>query len=416
VRRDELRSEIVAAEIEWIEGGGVTSPAGWRAGATYTGIKTYGDEPRFDLGILASETLCTVAGVFTQNAITGPSVALTRERTSSAVAQALVANSGIANTATGEQGMRDALRMTALAAERAGVEAEHVLVGSTGVIGWPLPMDLIEAGIPAIELTAEGGTDFSRAIMTTDTVAKHHAARVTVDGRTYTVGGTAKGSGMIHPDMATCFCFLTTDAPVDTDWLQTTLRAVADISINMVDIDMDTSTSDTMLLFANGLAGGDAIDAAHPAAGALHEAMQAVAIALARDLARDGEGAKTLVEVVVEGAATVEDARLVARTVSSSPLVKTMITGRDPNWGRLLMAIGRSGAEVVEQTTTITIAGECTFEDGAPTDADLVQLASAMDSDEVQLRIDLGRGDSEATAWGCDLTTDYVHINADYTT
>jgi glutamate N-acetyltransferase/amino-acid N-acetyltransferase len=406
----------VAAEIEWIEGGGVTSPAGWRAGATYSGIKTYGEEPRFDIGILASETACTVAGVFTRNSIVGPSVTLTRERTAGGVAQALVANSGISNTATGVQGVRDALRMTELAAEQAGVEAEHVLVGSTGVIGWPLPMDLIESGIPSIELSAEGGAEFSRAIMTTDTVAKHHAARVTIDGRSYTVGGTAKGSGMIHPDMATCFCFLTTDAPVDLDWLRKTLKAVADVSINMVDIDMDTSTSDTMLLFANGLAGGEAIDATHPAAEALHEALETVAIALARDLARDGEGAQTLIEVVVEGAATVDDARLVARTVSSSPLVKTMITGRDPNWGRLLMAIGRSGAEVVEQTITITIAGECTFERGAPTDADLVQLATAMDSDEVQLRIDLGRGAGAATAWGCDLTTEYVHINADYTT
>ncbi|HJM75780.1 MAG TPA: bifunctional glutamate N-acetyltransferase/amino-acid acetyltransferase ArgJ [Dehalococcoidia bacterium] len=406
----------MAAEIEGIEGGGVTSPAGWRAGATYAGIKTYGEEPRFDIGILASEAACTVAGVFTQNAITGPSVTLTRERTSNGVAQALVTNSGISNTATGEQGMRDALRMTELAAQQAGVEAELVLVGSTGVIGWPLPMDLVESGIPSIELSAEGGTEFSRAIMTTDTVAKHRAVRVTVDGRSYTVGGTAKGSGMIHPDMATCFCFLTTDAPVDLDWLRGTLKAVADVSINMVDIDMDTSTSDTMLLFANGLAGGEAIDAAHPAAEALHEALEAVAIALARDLARDGEGAQTLIEVVVEGAATVDDARLVARTVSSSLLVKTMITGRDPNWGRLLMAIGRSGAEVVEQTITITIAGERTFQDGAPTDADLVQLATAMDSDEVQLRIDLGRGDGAATAWGCDLTTEYVHINADYTT
>lgn len=406
----------MAAEIEWIEGGGVTSPAGWRAGAIYAGIKSYGPEPRFDLGILASETPCAVAGVFTRNAIVGPSITLTRDRTAGGVAQALVANSGISNTATGEQGVRDALRMTELAARQAGVDAEHVLVGSTGVIGWPLPMDLIESGIPTIELSADGGTEFSRAIMTTDTVAKHHAVRVTVDGRSYTVGGTAKGSGMIHPDMATCFCFLTTDAPADLDWLRATLRAVADVSINMVDIDMDTSTSDTMLLFANGLAGGDAVDAAHPAAGPLHAAIEAVAIALARDLARDGEGAQTLIEVVVEGAASTEDARLVARTVSSSPLVKTMVTGRDPNWGRLLMAIGRSGAEVVEETITITIAGQCTFERGTPTDADLQQLAAAMDSDEVQLRIDLGRGDGAATAWGCDLTTEYVRINADYTT
>ena len=189
-----------------------------------------------------------------------------------------------------------------------------------------------------------------RAIMTTDTVAKERAVRFAVDGRAYTVGGTAKGSGMIHPDMATCFCFLTTDAPADPAWLRSTLRAVADVSINMIDVDMDTSTSDTMLLLAGGGAGGRPVAAGHPAAGALRAAVEAVAIALARDLARDGEGARTLIEVIVEGAATIEDARRAARTVSSSPLVKTMVTGRDPNWGRLLMAVGRSGAKVEEHT------------------------------------------------------------------
>jgi glutamate N-acetyltransferase/amino-acid N-acetyltransferase len=379
-------------------------------------VKSYGDEPRFDVGVLASDVPCTVAGVFTRNSIVGPSVSLTRERVAGGVAQAIVANSGISNTATGEQGVRDALRMTELAGQLTGIAAEHVLVGSTGVIGWPLPMDLIEPAIPTIELSVEGGADFTRAIMTTDTVAKRRAARVTVDGVTYTVGGTAKGSGMIHPDMATCFCFLTTDAPTDRQWLRETLKAVADVSINMVDIDMDTSTSDTMLVLANGTAGGDPIDAAHAAAEPLHRVMEAVAIELARDLARDGEGAETLIEVVVEGAATKEDARMAARTVSSSPLVKTMVTGRDPNWGRLLMAVGRSGAEVVEQTISVWIGEHCTLERGAPTDVDLVEVSKAMETDEVRIRIDLGRGDDSATAWGCDLTTEYVRINADYTT
>ena len=406
----------MATELEWIEGGGVTSPAGWKAGATYVGMKTYGDEPRFDLCILASDTPCSVAGVFTRNSIVGPSVRLTRERVGNGTAQALVANSGIANTATGEQGVRDAERMTALVAEQIGIDPADVLVGSTGVIGRLLPMDLVEPALTAIELSEDGGTAFTRAIMTTDTVAKHHAVRITVDGATYTIGGTAKGSGMIHPDMATCFCFLTTDAPADAAWLQSILQEVADVSINMVDIDMDTSTSDTMLMLANGAAGGDPIDANHPAADALQRALTTVAIALARDLARDGEGAATLIEVVVEGAASHEDARLVARTVSSSPLVKTMITGRDPNWGRLLMAAGRSGAEVVEETITVWIGEHCALRMGTPTDIDLAEISTAMEADEVQLRIDLGRGNATATAWGCDLTAEYVHINADYTT
>ncbi|MEE8422556.1 MAG: bifunctional glutamate N-acetyltransferase/amino-acid acetyltransferase ArgJ [Dehalococcoidia bacterium] len=406
----------MTADVEWIDDGGVTSPAGWKAGAVYTGMKSYGDEPRFDLGVLASDFPCTVAGVFTRNAIIGPSVSLTRERVAGGVAQAIVANSGISNTVTGEQGARDARRMTELAAQLAGLDDELVLVGSTGVIGWPLPMDLIEPAIPTIELSADGGINFSRAIMTTDTVAKHRAARVPVEGVVYTVGGTAKGSGMIHPDMATCFCFLTTDAPAERQWLQETLKAVADVSINMIDVDMDTSTSDTMLVLANGAAGGEPIDGAHAAAEPLHRAMEAVAIELARDLARDGEGAETLIEVVVVGAASKEDARLAARTVSSSPLVKTMVTGRDPNWGRLLMAVGRSGAEVVEQTISVWIGDHCTLDRGTPTDVDLTEVSKAMEGDEVHIRIDLGRGDQSATAWGCDLTTEYVHINADYTT
>ncbi len=327
-----------------------------------------------------------------------------------------MANSGNANTVTGEQGDRDARRMAELAAEQAGVDVEQVLVASTGVIGRLLPMDLIEAAVTSIQLSEDGGAQFTRAIMTTDTVAKARAVSVAVEGRTYTVGGVAKGSGMVHPDMATVFCFLTTDAPCDLEWLRRTLREVGDVSINMIDVDMDSSTSDTMLLLANGMAGGDPIDAAHPAAGPLREAIEALAIALARDLARDGEGAKTLIEVTVEGAATREDARMAARTVTASPLVKTMVTGRDANLGRVLMAVGRSGAHVQVERASVWIGEHCAFERGAPTDVDYALLSEAMVGDEVKIRVDLGLGSERATAWGCDLTEEYVRINADYTT
>ncbi len=406
----------VAVELEWVEGGGVTTPLGWRAGAAYAGVRTYGEEPRYDVGILVSEQPASVAGIFSRNGVVGAPIKYNRARVVTGRARGIVANSGNANTVTGQQGDRDAARMAELAARQSGIEVEEMLVASTGVIGRIMPMDKIEAGIASIQPSADGGALFTRAIMTTDTVPKHRAARVTSGGRTYTVGGTAKGSGMVHPDMATVFCFLTTDAPCELGWLQQTLREVGDLSINMIDVDMDSSTSDTMLLFANGAAGGEPIDATHPASGPLREAIEALAIALARDLARDGEGARTLIEVTVEGAATREDARKAARTVTSSPLVKTMVTGRDANLGRVLMAVGRSGARVEVERASVWIGPYCAFERGVPTDVDYAVLSKAMDAEEVKIRVELGLGEERATAWGCDLTEDYIRINADYTT
>lgn len=404
--------------FEWIEDGGIASAQGFSAGGVNTGVKTYGEQPRLDLGLLASDRPCEAAGVFTRSSIPGAPVLVSREHLSDGRAQALVVNSGCSNVAMGEQGMRDARAMAALAAEKLGIDARDVLVGSTGVIGRPLPMERIGAGIAEVTPAAgaPGGVAFARSIMTTDTVHKQRAARFRLGEHTYTVGGVAKGSGMVHPDMATVFCFLTTDAPVEIGLLRSMLREVADVSINMVDVDMDTSTSDTMLLLANGAAGGEPIDAQHAGAQALRGAVEAVAIALARELARDGEGARTLIEVEVAGAATQEDARLAARTISSSPLVKTMITGRDPNLGRVMMALGRSGAAVEVERTSVFIGGSCAFRSGVPSDVDYAALSKEMDAAEVSIRVDLGLGEASATAWGCDLTEGYVRINADYTT
>ena len=396
--------------------GGLTAPAGWTAGGTYTGIRGYGPEPRFDLGLLLSERPATAAALFTRNAVVGAPVTLTRERVARGAARALVVNSGNSNVATGAAGEADAERMAELAAAALGVAAADVLVASTGVIGRRLPMDRIEAGIAAVELSREGGAQFARAMMTTDTRPKEHALRVEADGRSYIVGGAAKGAGMIHPDMATMFGFLTTDAPVERDWLQDTLREVTNRSFNMIDVDMDTSTSDMVIALANGAAGGEPIAAGHPAAAPLASAIEAVAVRLARELARDGEGARTLIEVVAEGAASDADARIAARTISASPLVKTMITGRDPNWGRVLMAAGRSGAALDLERTEVWIGEFCAFEQGAPTATPEADISAAMDRDEVRIRIDLGCGEASATAWGCDLTEEYVRINADYTT
>jgi glutamate N-acetyltransferase / amino-acid N-acetyltransferase len=405
-------------ELEWIEGGGITSPAGFRAGGIYTGVKTYGDEPRLDLGLLAWQPAAPVGGLFTRNAVTGESVRWNRRLLAAGrPVSALVCNSGNANTVTGEQGARDCRRMAELAAERLGTEAEQVLVGSTGVIGRLLPMEKIEAGLRSIELSEHGGHAFARAIMTTDTHPKEAAVRFALGGRTYAVGGCAKGAGMIHPDMATMFGFVTTDAPADPAWLQETLRAVAGRTLNMLDIDMDTSTSDTALLIASGAAGGEPVRDGHPAAAALAEAIEAVARHLTRELARDGEGARTLIEATAVGAASVEDARRAARTIVSSPLVKTMVVGRDPNWGRVMMAAGRSGARVDQDRASVWIGEHRVLDCGTPTPIDLSLVSRAMAEPELSIRIDLGAGGSaEATAWGCDLTEEYVRINADYTT
>jgi len=411
-----MGDQTVEWPVDWIEGGGITAPRGFRAGAAYGGVRTYGDEPRYDIGLLVADAPCAVAALFTRNAVVGEALRLTRERVTSGRARAIVVNSGNANTATGQQGAADARRMAELAATHLGLDPAEVLVGSTGVIGRPLPMEKIEAGIAAIAVDRDGGARFTRAIMTTDTRPKAAAVQCTVAGHTYTVGGAAKGSGMIHPDLATMFGFLTTDAPADHAWLQATLREVCDRTFNMVDVDMDTSTCDMVIALASGAAGGEPITAGHPAAPALAHAIEAVATHLARELARDGEGARTLIEVVAEGAASIEDARRAARTIASSPLVKTMVTGRDPNWGRVMMAAGRSGAAIDQDAASVWIGEHCALDSGRPTAVDLALISKAMGAAELRIRVHLGAGAATAIAWGCDLTEDYVRINADYTT
>jgi len=402
--------------IEWVVEGGVTSPLGFRAAGAYAGVKHYGDASRLDLGLLAADRPCSVAGVFTKNRVCGAPVTVCRERVRSGRAQALIVNSGCSNVATGEAGLRDAYAMCELAAQQLGIPAELVLVGSTGVIGRRLPIDKIAAAVPQLSPHPDGGAEFARAIMTTDTVKKSRALRVRVGSDTYCIGGAAKGSGMVHPDMATVFGFFTTDAALEPDRLALLLREVADVSFNMIDVDMDTSTSDTMLLFANGAATGKPIAAGSDEEAAFAAGLRVLAVELARDLARDGEGAKTLIEMEVTGARSLEDARHAARTVVSSPLVKTMVTGRDPNLGRVMMALGRSGAELEVERISVWIGGQCAFERGAPTPLDYAAISRAMDAPEVKLKADLGLGQYAAKAWGCDLTADYVSINADYTT
>ena len=398
-----------------IPDGHVTTPSGFRAGAVFAGIKTYGED-KLDLGLLAADTPCVAAGVYTKSTVQGAPVIVTRRHLANGRAQAIVVNAGCANVANGAQGMADAEEMSRLAAAVAGCTADDVAVCSTGVIGRPLPMERIREWLPRIELRQDGGFDLARAIMTTDTRPKHIAAAVEVDGRRYTVGGIAKGSGMIHPDMATMFGFLTTDAPLTPTYCDAVLRRVVDRSFNMVSVDNDTSTSDTVLLLASGAAGGTEIDDSHPAAAAFESALDAVARHLAREIARDGEGASKLIEVRVTGAATPEEARAAARTITASPLMKAAVYGNDPNWGRVMMAIGRSGARIDLDRAAVRIGEMVMYAQGRPHEPDGVQVRRALAGPDVLIAADLGMGDAAATAWGCDLTEGYVKINAEYTT
>ncbi|MGI8424633.1 MAG: bifunctional glutamate N-acetyltransferase/amino-acid acetyltransferase ArgJ [Chloroflexota bacterium] len=391
--------------------GTVTSPAGFRAGAVYAGMKTYG-EGKLDLAILASDAPCNVAATFTRTRLHSAAIDVNREHLNDGRAQAVVVNAGIANSSTGKRGIDDSEQVTLWAAEKLGLDQTDVLVCSTGVIGHFLPMDKVAAGIQAVELHTGGGADFARAIMTTDTRPKQGTVRC----GPYTLGGATKGSGMIHPDMATMLAFLTTDAPVAPAFLQPSLSAAVARSFNLLSVDGDTSPSDTVLLFANGVAGGEPISAHGPLAAEFSGALDALCVHLAKEMARDGEGATKLLEVRVSGAADPADAASVVRTLTTSYLLKSAVHGADPNWGRIVAAIGRSSVPFDEGDVRVSICGRLVFANRQPTEHDPLAIAAAMAGDTVPIDVVLGAGPGEATGWGCDLSAEYVHINADYHT
>ena len=325
-------------------------------------------------------------------------------------------NSGIANAGVGEQGYIDAKEMAAVGATGLGVKPEEVLVFSTGVIGVELPMTLIHKGVEEIELLDDGGNALARAMMTTDTRTKEAAVSLNVGGVEVNICGVAKGSGMIHPNMATMLCFVATDAAVEQDFLRSILPDIADGTLNMLDIDGDTSTNDSLIVLANGAAGNASITGGSADADAFRDALQEVLVQLTRQLAQDGEGATTLIVAEVQGARNLADARMVAKTVTSSMLVKSAVYGADPNWGRLIMALGRSGAEMVESKIDLYINGVCIMESGRPVPFHRDAVVALMRGDEVTFGVNLNLSDGQATAWGCDLTEEYVVINSAYTT
>ena len=406
----------MAAMIEIINDGSVTSAKGFLAGGTYAGLKTQEDGV-LDLGILLSETPASLAATFSQNKILSPSVILSRQRAQRGVARGVVANSGCANCCVGEQGLADAAELTELAAAHTGVSAEDMLVCSTGMIGIELPMALLRQHIGNVTLSGDGGHDFARSIMTTDTRYKDLAVSVDLGGRKVTVGGAAKGVGMIHPNMATMLAFVATDAPVEQSFLQAALSRAVDTSFNMCSVDGDQSTNDTCLVLANGQAGGAEVVAGTPEAETFEDALTFVCVSLAKQMVRDGEGAKKLIEVTVSEAVSQSDARKAAREISTSSLVKAMVHGNDPNWGRLMMALGKSGADMDESKIQIYINDIQIVDEGKSIPFHLDSVVSAMaSSPDVRFGVNLSMGDATATAWGCDLTEEYVTFNSAYST
>ena len=403
-----MKQEISIAPIE---GGGVCSAKGFTAGATAARVKYEG---RDDLALLFSDRPCVAAGVFTRNIVKSAAVQVSHSHLANGSAQAVIANSGCANACTGERGIADAETMCELAGKVLDLPANDVLVASTGVVGTFMPLDRLKAAVSSLSLSQAGGQAFASAIMTTDTVRKEAAVATSVSGGAFTIGAAAKGSGMIHPNMGTLLVFIATDAAVSPAYLRECLGRVVDRTFNMVSIDGDTSPSDTVVVLANGASGLPPFDANNgaPFEAALDHVCRTLAIAIAAD----GEGAGKLIEIRVTGAMSLTDARVVARTISTSPLVKTAVHGADPNWGRVACAAGRSAAAVDADRMSILLNGVQVMLNGVPVSFDEAGLRSSLEGTATLIEVDLGIGGYEATAWGCDLSKDYVTINASYTT
>ncbi|MFC4617700.1 bifunctional ornithine acetyltransferase/N-acetylglutamate synthase [Camelliibacillus cellulosilyticus] len=392
--------------------GGVTSPKGFHSGGLHCGIK----HKRPDFGWLISDIPASAAAVYTTNQFQAAPLIVTKE--SLAVEQklqAVVVNSGVANACTGEQGLNNAYQMREWFAAENGLEAHHIAVVSTGVIGDQLPMKNIQNGIKQMKTGASH--TFEQAILTTDTCTKQIAVQMMIDGQMITIGGAAKGSGMIHPNMATMLAFITTDAMVSQPDLQSALKHVTDQTFNRITVDGDTSTNDMVLVMANGLAGIDPLTKDHPQWHVFLNGFQFVAETLAKMIARDGEGATKLIEVVVKGAIDEAEAEKMSKAIVGSNLVKTAMFGADANWGRIVCALGYSGGELKQpEKLSITLGDISVVKNGLPIAFDETKAKAYLEQDNILINIDLGDGDGAANAWGCDLTYDYVRINASYRT
>ncbi|NRD78203.1 bifunctional ornithine acetyltransferase/N-acetylglutamate synthase [Bacillus sp. BRMEA1] len=402
-------NEIVVFEDE-----SITLPKGFKAGGIHCGIK----RKKLDLGYVVSEVPAATAGVYTTNIFQAAPLVLTQESIAKEnKVQAILVNSGNANACTGEQGLKDANEMQKQFACQLGIVDHLVAVTSTGVIGELLPMEKIKTGIDQIlQKEHQHTANFLQAILTTDTTVKQMAVQFKINGKTVSIGGAAKGSGMIHPNMATMLGFVTTDANIAHEDLQFALRDITNHTFNMITVDGDTSTNDMVLVMANGLAENDQLTKEHPDWGVFVDGLKIVCEALAKKIARDGEGATKLIEVQVNGAFSTEAARAVGKAIISSNLVKTAIYGTDPNWGRIVTAIGYSGVPVEPNAVKVSLGEITVFENGLPCQIIEEEAKGYLEQENVVIHVELNQGEFSAAAWGCDLTYDYVKINASYRT
>lgn len=402
-------------DIEWLEGG-VTAVPGILASGVAAGVKPSGKK---DLALIHSPTPARCAAVFTANQVKGAPVLVSMEHARTGFAQAIVASSGCANVCTGEQGVRDAREMTRTVGELLRIPAQRVLVAATGVIGVPLPMDKIRGALPRLvkALSPQGGRAAAEAIMTTDTRSKEAALRVEVNGRPVTLGAMAKGVGMLEPHLATMFCFITTDAVIGREALGPVTRRAVDGSFNRMTVDGDQSTSDTVAVMANGLAETAPLEPGSRGLRQFSAGLEALTTKVARMLVADGEGATKLVAVAVTGAASRRDALTAARSIANSPLVKTAINGGDANWGRIMMALGKSAAKVDQDRVRIAFGDQVLVERGVLKEGvHLARIREIMGEREYTIAVDLGLGRGEDRVWTCDLSEEYVRINGKYTT
>ncbi|MFJ7954345.1 bifunctional glutamate N-acetyltransferase/amino-acid acetyltransferase ArgJ [Lysinibacillus sp. NPDC096418] len=391
----------------------IVSPKGFKAAGMHCGLK----HKKKDLAVLVSDVPASVAGVFTTNAVQAAPLKVTKEVVyTTKKMQAMIVNSGNANACTGKQGVKDAQMMQFLTAEKLGIDANLVGVCSTGVIGEIINMAPVSSGIAQLEPldSLESAIDFAQAIMTTDTVMKNTSYSTIIDGKEVVMAGVAKGSGMIEPNMATMLGFITTDANIESDVLQAALSEITNLTFNAITVDGDTSTNDTVVVMANGLAGNEPLTPVHPDWKNFYYTLKTVAQDLAKMIAKDGEGATKLIEVEVDGAISDEEALKIAKTVVGSPLVKTAVFGCDANWGRIICAVGYSGATVDPDKITIKIGGATMVENGEPIKFSEDELIQILKMHEVKIYVSLGVGEGHGHAWGCDLTYDYVQINASY--
>jgi glutamate N-acetyltransferase/amino-acid N-acetyltransferase len=398
--------------------GGVTAPLGFTASGVHCGIRKKGEKK--DLALIWSETSCSEAAVYTKNKVIGQPLVVTREHLADGKARAIIVNSGNANTCTGEQGVRDARRMAEFVSARLPVDARDVVVASTGVIGVPLDVSVIEIRMDDLVagLSKSGSIDAREAIMTTDTMKKEAALSIEIGGRTVTIGAMAKGSGMIHPNMATMLGFVTTDCAISTALLQKALSETVRRTFNRVTVDGDTSTNDMVVVLANGMAGNAEIVSEDDSYRDFAQALDWVCTELSRMIARDGEGATRLVECTVSGAKSEDDAEALAKSVISSSLVKTAMFGADANWGRVLCALGYAGPDFDPGKVDLAFESPRGYievcKDGAPLPFSEEKAKKVLEDREIQILVTLGEGEGSATAWGCDLSYEYVKINGDY--